>query len=404
MRNGKRRTENGERRTENGEREISAELVATFARHHPSAFSVFRFPLSGLAILSFLLLPACSKKGGGEDEVKAPEVPTIAAEVAKVTRQPITRTLIVRGTVAAAPNEDVKISALVAGRVVAMYVAEGDTVRKGQVLAEIERRPLEDQRRQASAALDQAKAAFENARLHSDRTEKLFKQGIAAGKEVEDARSQLAAAQAGVEQASAALDIADRQIERANVASPIAGQVVKRLVSVGEQVDGTAGQPIVEVANLDVVELAANIPAEYLAAVRVGLPVSIVCGTFPGRTFDGRVIAIAPAVDPASNSALGRIRIPNAGHLLKVGMFAEGHVPVEEHKNALVVPASAVARDQASTAVYVLNGDIAERKPVTLGIETPDAVEVLSGVNEGQTVLTSNIHGLGEKAKLVKGS
>jgi RND family efflux transporter MFP subunit len=129
-----------------------------------------------------------------------------------------------------------------------------------------------------------------------------------------------------------------------------------------------------------------------------------VCGTFPGRTFEGQVIAIAPAVDPASNSALGRMRIRNADRLLKVGMFAQAHVPVEEHKNALVVPPSAVARDQTSTAVYVLNGDVAERKAVTLGIETPDAVEVLSGVSEGQTVLTSNIHGLGDKAKLVKGS
>ncbi len=352
-----------------------------------------------------MLAPACGKKGGGdEDEVKAPEVPSIAAEVAKVVRQPITRTLIVRGTVATAPNEDVKVSALVAGRVVAMHVAEGDSVRKGQVLAQIERRPLEDQRRQAVAALDQAKANLENAKANQDRTDKLFKQGIAAGKEVEDARAQFVAAQAGVEQASAALDIANRQIERANVASPIAGQVVKRLVSVGEQVDGTAAQPLVEVANLDAVELDANVPAEYLGSVRVGLPVTITCETFPGRAFDGQVIAIAPAVDPASNTALARMRIRNAERLLKVGLFAQARVLVEEHKNALVVPASAVVRDQEGAALYVLNGDVAERKRVTLGIETPEAVEVVSGVNEGQRVLASNVHGLGEKARLVKGS
>lgn len=360
-------------------------------------------PVLGL-LFALVALPACGKKDGGEDEVKAPEMPSISAEVARVTRQPITRLLIVRGTVATAPNGDVKVSSLVAGRIVAMPVAEGDSVRKGQVLAEIERRPLEDQRRQAAAALDQATAALENARLSLDRTDKLFKQGIAAGKEVEDARSQFAAAQAGVEQASAALDIANRQIERATVTSPIAGQVVKRLVSVGEQVDGTAAQPIVEVANLDAVELGANIPAEYLASVRPGQPVTISCETFPGRTFEGQVIAIAPAVDAASNSALARMRIRNAGRLLKVGMFAQARVSVEEHKNALVVPASAVARGQEGTALYVLNGDIAERKPVTLGIETPEAVEVVSGVSEGQSVLASNIHGLGDKARLVKGS
>ncbi len=353
------------------------------------------------ALFSLLLVAGCARKeAGDEDEVKAAEVPTISAEVATATRQTIARQLIVRGTVAAAPNEDVKISALVAGRVIGVPVAEGDTVRKGQVVAEIDRRPLEDQRRQASAAVQQAKAALENARLNLERNQRLFTQGIAAGKEVEDAQSQFAAAQAGVEQASAALDIADRNVERAHVISPIAGQVVKRLVSVGEQVDGTAAQPIVEVANLDAVELAANIPAEYLAAVRVGQPVAIVSETFPGRRFEGQVIAIAPAVDPATNAALGRVRIRNAERSLKVGMFAEARIPVEEHKNAVVVPASAIERVQQDTFAYVLKGDTAERTPVTLGIQTPEAVEVLSGVPDGARVLASNVHGLGDKAKV----
>ncbi len=353
-------------------------------------------------LVLLVALPACGRKGGDEDEVKSPEVPTISAQVAKVVRQPITRELIVRGTVAAAPNEDVKISALVAGRVVAMPVAEGDSVRKGQVVAEIDRRPLEDQRRQAAAALDQAKAALDNAKANLDRTERLFKQGIAAGKEVEDARAQHVAAQAGVEQASAGLDIANRNLERASVTSPIGGQVVKRLVAVGEQVDGTAAQPLVEVANLDLVELAANIPAEYLAVVRTGLPVAITSETFAGRTFDGRVIAIAPAVDPASNSAVARIRIRNSDRLLKVGLFAQARIPADQHNDALVVPASAVTRDTEGPAVYVLNGDTAERTAVKLGIETPEAVEILSGVTEGQVVLTTNVHGLGDKVKVAK--
>jgi RND family efflux transporter MFP subunit len=361
--------------------------------------------LPALALtVALAALPACSSGGGDEDEVKAPEVPAVAAETAKVVRQPIAGTVIVRGTIAAAPNDDVKISSLVAGRVVAVHVAEGDSVRKGQVVAEIDRKPLEDEQRQAVAALDQARAMLENAKLNLERTQRLFERGIAAGKEVEDARAQSAGATAAVEEASAALDIANRNLERANVVTPIAGQVVKRLVSVGEQVDGTAAQPIVEVANLDSVELAASVPAEYLAAVRVGQSAAIRSQTFPGRTFEGQVIAIAPAVDPSNNSALARIRIRNAERLLKVGMFAEARVATEVHQQALVVPASAITHDTESTAVYVLNGDVAERTPVTLGVETPELVEILKGVSEGQVVLTSNIHGLGEKARLVKGS
>ncbi|MGE5360218.1 MAG: efflux RND transporter periplasmic adaptor subunit [Bacteroidales bacterium] len=333
-------------------------------------------------------------------------MPTISAQVATVTRQSIARTLILRGTIATAPNQDVKISSLVPGRVIAVPVAEGDTVKQGQVVAEIDSRPLQDQQRQAAAALQQAKAVLENAKSNLARTQNLFERGITARKEVEDAQSQLAAGQAGVEEAAAALDIATRNVERAHVTTPIAGQVVKRFVAGGEQVDGTGAQPLVEVANLAAVELGANIPAEYLGSVRVGLPVAITSETYPDRTFEGRVVAVSPAVDPASNSALGRVLVRNAEALLKVGMFAQARIATDEHANALVVPAAAVTREQDKVFLYVVNGSVAERKAVKLGIETSEAVEVLEGVTEGQRVLTSNIHGLGEKAKLqqVKGS
>ncbi len=251
----------------------------------------------------------------------------------------------------------------------------------------------------------QAKAALENATLNLERTDRLFKRGIAAGKEVEDARSQQAAAEAGVETAQAMLATADRQLSRTKVTSPIAGSVVKRLVSVGEQVDGTAAQPLIEVANLDVLELAANVPSEHLGAIRVGQTVDIASDAYGDRTFPGRVIAIAPAVDPATNTALTRIAITNTGRLLKIGMYAQARVAIGERKGALTVPPSAVAKnEEGETAVYVVTGDTAQRTVVKVGLETSDAVEILSGVTDGQAVLTSGVHGLGEKAKLGKAS
>ncbi len=359
----------------------------------------------GGALVLFALLAgsvACGKAGGGEDEPKPADVPTIAAETATVARRTLVDDLAVRGTITAVPNEDVKVSALVAGRVNTVTVAEGDTVTQGQVIAEIDRRPLEDQRRQAAAAVEQAKAQVENARLNLQRNQQLFERGIASGKEVEDARALLAAGQGTLEQASAALNIADRQIDRARVRSPIAGQVVKRMVSVGEQVDGTAAQPIVQIANTDRVELAANLPAEHLSRVKVGQAVTVSTDAYPGRAFSGTVLAIGPSVDAATNAALVRVRIANAAHLLKVGLFAEAHVQLAEHADALVVPTPALVRDQQGAAVYIVSGDTAQRTEVKVGLERPDVVELLSGVKEGQTVLTSSVYGLGDKAKVVK--
>jgi RND family efflux transporter MFP subunit len=354
--------------------------------------------VSGLALV-VAGVAGCGRPPAGE-EIASEDVPTIAADVGSVTRQDLVEPLTVRGPVVALPNQDVKIAAQVAGRVDRLAVAEGDWVRAGQVIAEIDPRPFNDQKRQAAAAVSQAKASVESARLNLERTERLFQRGIAAGKEVEDARVQRAAADASLEQATAVLDIADRDLSRTHVASPITGQVVKRLVNVGEQVDGTAAQPIIEVANLDSIEVAAGVPAEHLGRVKVGQTATIRSDAYPDQPLTGQIIAIAPAVDVASNTALARIRVANTGRLLKVGMFVQASVGLSVHKGALTVPPSAVAKGEEEAAVYVVAGETATRTKVKLGIETTDAVEILEGVTEGQRILTSAVHGLGERARL----
>ena len=95
-----------------------------------------------------------------------------------------------------------------------------------------------------------------------------------------------------------------------------------------------------------------------------------------------------------------RIRVGNPEHALKVGMFAEARVALAEHANAFVVPPAALVRDQQGTAVYVVSGDTAQRTIVKVGLENPDAIEILSGLKDGDVVLTSSVYGLGEKAKL----
>src|SRR5205823_5329778 len=121
--------------------------------------------------------------------------------------------LVVRGSITAVPNEDVKVSALVAGRVDFVLIAEGDTVRQGQIIARLDRRPLEEQRRQATAAVDQAKAQVENARLNLQRNQQLFERGISSGKEVEDAKTALASAQSALETGNATLNTTNLQLD-----------------------------------------------------------------------------------------------------------------------------------------------------------------------------------------------
>lgn len=354
--------------------------------------------LAGLGLL--VCLVGCSR-GATSDEEGA-KVETVAeVTVTKIERGPISSALNVNGTVNAPPNRDVRVSSLVAGRIAEIRVAEGDMVTKDQVLAKIDDRPYRDQLQQADAAAQQARAQQENARLALEREETLFGGGISARKEVEEARTQQKVSEAAVRQAEAAVALARLQLARTEVAAPLDGTVVKRLMSAGEAVDGTAAQPIVQVANLSSVELFANVPANYLGRIHVGQKLEISSDAFPDAQFAGRVVAISPAVDPATNIGLVRIEIANAGAKLRYGMYLSALVPLETHENALVVPRQAVYRDEAGkTLVYKVEGGSVHEIPVTLGIETPDRVELSGQVQPGDTVVLGGGYGLPDGAKV----
>ena len=183
--------------------------------------------------------------------------------------------------------------------------------------------------------------------------------------------------------------------------SPLDGTVVKRFVSVGEQVDGTAAQPVVEVAHLAEVELLANLPAPTLSRLHVGQVLSLI-GDVPGTTdLQGRIVAISQAVDPVSNAGLVRIRIANPNGSLRLGMFVTAQAAIETHTGATVVPPQAVYLDEAGHRhVYRVEGDTATAVAVQIGIETPSQVELLSGAKPGDTVVLTGGYGLADKAKV----
>jgi len=353
-------------------------------------------------ILAGVSLAGCSHNSGADDAESSPSG-TANAEVTltKVTRGDIRETVAVSGMVAALPNQDVRVSALVTGRIAEMKVAEGDAVEIGQVIARLDARPYQDQLVQAEAAAQQAKASLENAQLSRKRNEDLFQRGIAARKDYEDARTQESVTAASVRQSEAALELAHLQLSRTQILSPLNGRVAKRFVSVGEQVDGTAGQPIAEVANLKEVELLANIPSNYLSKLRVGEPLEIVSDGLAGKPLTGKVVAVSPAVDATTNLGVVRIRIANADALLRLGMYLSAQIAIEDHKNALTAPVEAIYHDEKGQAhVYRVQNDSATAVVVILGIQTKDRAEILTGVNEGDTIILTGGYGLPDTAKV----
>jgi RND family efflux transporter MFP subunit len=361
----------------------------------------FRYGCFSILLAMMALTFACSRHPAAEDDAASEEAAVAEVTVTRVARGAISDLVTVTGTVAALPNQDVKVSSLVAGRIARLRAAEGDRVSAGQIIAEIEDRPYRDQLQQAEAAVEQAKANLENAELSRTRNEDLFKRGIAARKDLEDARTQVSVQQATLRQAEAQLALAELQITRTEVHSPLNGTVVKRFASDGEQVDGTAAQPIAEVANLDRVELYGNVPAAYLGRIHVGETLPVTTDAAPGKTFDGRIVAVSSAVDPASNLGLVRIRLANPSGVFRLGMFLTAQLAVETHPSALVVPSQAIYRDEkGQPRVFRVQGETAEAAPVTLGLESSQRVEILSGLHEGETIVLTGGYGLADHARV----
>jgi membrane fusion protein, multidrug efflux system len=341
-----------------------------------------------ILVIAMLLLHGCKKDPATAEQTQAGQVAAnVEVETAKVLRGPVRQLIEVTGTLTALPNHDVKVSSLVPGRVIRLFVVEGDTVSAGKQIAQLDGSTFLEQVREA-------KANLENARLNEERTQKLYERGIAAAKEKEDAHKEYLVA-------LSAYNTASLQLSRCKINSPLSGQVIKRFVNVGEDVDGTASQPIMEVANFDEVELSANLQPTFLASVKAEEPVEVKTDAFRDVVFPGTVLAVLAAVDVATNSATVRIRIPNSNHQLRGGMFATADIVATVRNESLYVPASAIVTSEAGPRIFVVGPDSkVQERPVQTGYRDGAKVEILSGAREGEVVVTTGNYGLEDQMRV----
>lgn len=351
-------------------------------------------------IACVLLLGACKKKSEDEGEGEKAQA-VVEVTTTKVVRAEIAGDLLVSGNLAAQPNRDAKVAPLVPGRIARVLVLEGTAVGEGQIVAELDTTLLREQERQAQAAVAQASASAENAKLSLQREESLLGRGVSSRKEVEDARTQVAVTTAALNQAEAGLATAKAQVARAQVRAPFAGTVVKRFAGIGEQVDGTAAQPIVEIAQVNSLELMGTVPATRLSEIKSGEAFDFEVPSMPSAKFTGKVVAILPAVDPATNNGTVRISVDNPKHLLKLGEYLTVELPLKSGGKHLVIPKQSIYPDESGEPhVYKLNGDEADSVAVKVGVQTKDRAEILEGVSEGDTIVLAGGYGLPEKAKV----
>ena len=354
-----------------------------------------------LASLCLALLFGCKKGTDGDDASKEESKATPEVTLTKVERADLALDLQISGNLAATPNHDAKVSATAPGRIVKVYVNDGDEVSTGQVLGELDNGLLLDGLHQAEAALSQAKANLENAKLASAREDDLLQRGISARKEVEDAHTQVSVTEGAVKQAEAALNTAKTQLSRTTLRAPIDGTVVKHFASNGEQLDGTPATPLVEIADISQLEVLGTVPAARLSEIKLGEVFNFISSSFPDEKFNARVVSILPAVDPGTNNGTVRIRVDNPRHLLKIGMYITVALPIKGSGPRIIVARQAVYPDEAGEPhIYKVTGDTAEAVAVQLGASNKDKIELVSGAAPGDTVVLTGGYGLPEKSKV----
>ena len=340
-----------------------------------------------------LAMAACKKNG---DEAKAAGADDIAAvtvgpeNVAVVTMKKIETGPEMSGSLE--PDREATIRAEVNGAVLQTLADQGTRVAAGAVLARLDDTGFRDAYLSARSGMTSAQSGADLARREADRAEKLLAAGAIADRDAENARRANIAAQSQLADAKARLTQAEKQLEKTTVKAPISGIVSVRNVSAGDLASpGTALFTIVDPSSM---RLEGSVPTDQMSAVRLGMPVTFTVQGYPGRDFTGRITRINPVADPTTRQVRILASIPNVGGTLVGGLFAEGRVSSDSH-SGLVVPITAVdQKGFAPTATRVKNGK-AEKVSVRLGLEDPatETIEVLSGLAQGDTVLTGGVLG-----------
>jgi membrane fusion protein, multidrug efflux system len=366
---------------------------------------IARASVFGLVTMSLAASVACSKKADSDPlEVGRPPVPVSIQPVAAADLQ---ETVDVVGTLEAKFSADVKSE--VTGVVTEVYVTEWVPVRRGDKLARLDSRETEAGIETLKAAEAQAKVGQNRAQREYERAQQLKQYGLITPQALDDAKTAVEASDAAMTAARAQIKAAETRLSKLLILSPMDGVVAERGVSVGDRVENMGGNAsMFRIVDNRVLDLTVSVPSSRLASVRVGQTLDFSSETLPGRVFTGKVMFINPAIDPASRSAKVVVEVPNPDGALRGGAFVKGRMVVGQRAGVLQVRKESLLNWNLETGkaeVYVVNGDKAQKRVISTGMGSGASVEVVSGVQPGDQVVTRGAFALrdGDRVVVSKG-
>lgn len=362
-----------------------------------------RMKLAALCLAS-IFFASCSHSAKTSDPPAAVNVAAV-----KAARGPISRNIVLSAEFK--PFQEVDLHAKVAGYVKNIYVDIGDHVKQGQVLAVLEIPEMRDEVAQAQADVSQrqkevisAQAAYRVSHLEYQRLAAAAqaRPNLIAQQDIDNAEGNDQTAKARLETAKAALASAIANESRvktlyayATITAPFTGVVTRRDADVGTMIQaGTASQtqtsPLVRLSQNDLLRLTVPVPETAAPFIRVGAVVDVSVPALH-KIFKGRVARFADQLDLSTRTMPTEIDVPNPAYRLVPGMYAETTLALARKSDAMTLPIQAVHQEDSGSIVFLIQNGKIEKRPVKIGIQTPDRVEILSGLENNDAVALGDV-------------
>jgi len=299
--------------------------------------------------------------------------PAKAVTVEAVTLKPAPLVESVSSVGNLVADEAVVIRPEVDGRIVEIAFAEGQPVQAGQLMFRLDAAIYEAQLQEAKARLDLTRRTYERAKTLNQR-------GHSTAEVLDKAFSDMRMAEASVELNKA-------RLEKMRIVAPFAGVAGLRQVSLGAFVE--AKTELVTLVNLDSLKVEFRLPERFYRVIKEDSLVQAAPDALPGEVFEGRIYAIAPAIDINGRSVAVKAKLANPQRRLRPGMFARVTLTIDRRIDAIVVPESAIVQRGDGQFVYRIRNGKAELTRVRLGLRQTGRIEVVDGLGAGDIVVTA---------------
>jgi RND family efflux transporter MFP subunit len=370
----------------------------------PSFLRRWRWPLLGLVVVALAgagvaMRPHPPK----EDDAKVqPTLEFNANETVRLETRPLAQSLYVTGTLDAVKR--VTLRSKVSAEVKSLTVREGDRVKAGQLIAQLDTLDLEARLAERAGTLEAAKANLAQAGRNRNTNQELLTKGYISKNAFETIDSSFQATTGQMAAAEAQVAQIRNSIRDAHVVSPMDGIVSKRHVQAGDKV--AIDEPLISIVDLGKLEMQALVPADEVPKVRIGSVAHLKIDGYAGRNFDGKVERIAPATEPGTRAVMVLVALDNPSEELKAGMFATGTLAINQSQPVPTLPSEAVIASGGDTSVWTVHDGKLTRRVVTIGRrdEVSSRVEVVKGLGPDDRVLATRFDNLhdGQPARVLE--